>query len=76
MTKLHGILLISAAVLLATSPAAAGDVIWTDFSFSTKQILRGAADGSGSASELFAIANTPAKPIASKRSSNITRPWR
>ena len=60
MTKLHSILL-SAAVLLATSPAAAVDLIWTDTK--TGQILRGAADGSGSASELFGSADYPGSPI-------------
>ena len=57
MTKLYGMLLFSAAVLLATSPAAAVDVIWTDLA--TDQILRGAAEGSGSAIELFGIADGP-----------------
>ena len=60
MTKLHCTLVFSAAVLLATSPAAAVDIIWTDNL--TEQILRGAADGSGSASELFGIADYPGSP--------------
>ena len=60
MTKLHCTLVFSAAVLLATSPAAAVDIIWTDNL--TEQILRGAADGSGSASELFAPADYPGSP--------------
>ena len=51
---------ISAVLLLAASPAAAVDLIWTDTS--TDQILRGAADGSGSASELFGIADYPGSP--------------
>ena len=60
MTKLHCTLVFSAAVLLATSPAAAVDIIWTDNL--TEQILRGAADGSGSASELFGITDYPGSP--------------
>ena len=49
--------LVVLTVLLAASPAAGGDVIWTDPN--TNQILRGAADGSGSAVELFGPADYP-----------------
>ena len=52
--------LVVLTVLLATSPAAASNVIWADPN--TNQILRGAADGSGSAIELFGPADYPGSP--------------
>ena len=62
-THILAVAVLSIAAMLATSPAAAVDIIWTDNV--NKQILRGAADGSGSASELFGIADYPGGPPGS-----------